>query len=332
MKNIKLWMITLVFVFSSYGFARPVRSFKVKGPVKALCFAPDLSLCAVAREIDQESAQVEIWDMRKGRLMHKLSRIVYPYHMTFSANSRCLAVNGHGFNHLQVWNPRTGKLRRTLRNQAENWHDYIAISPTGRYVAGGGSEQGTWLWEVKTGKILGCREPFFPGPIAFSPNEKNYFVLSHYNRREMTIQDVISGKVYRELGRSDAMQTAMFSPDGKIIAMAGYMPARNPAIKYEERLGFALWNVATGKKIYARTWVPTEQNWDSLFAISFSQDGALFATASDRTFRIWQTKTGKLVKVLDKRKVPVRAVSFSSKENLLATASSDGIVNLWRVP
>jgi WD40 repeat protein len=65
---------------------------------------------------------------------------------------------------------------------------------------------------------------------------------------------------------------------------------------------------------------------------AFSPAGGLLATTSDdRTVRLWQAETGRLIHSLADHQGPVSGCAFSPDGRLLATASFDGTAKLWRV-
>lgn len=66
-------------------------------------------------------------------------------------------------------------------------------------------------------------------------------------------------------------------------------------------------------------------------AVAFSPNGKLVASvANDKTARLWDTDTGKLLQVLRRHLDEVTSVAFSPDGNLVATASqAEGLVYLW---
>ncbi|MEH2303969.1 protein kinase domain-containing protein [Nostoc sp.] len=71
---------------------------------------------------------------------------------------------------------------------------------------------------------------------------------------------------------------------------------------------------------------------DCVNSVAFSPDGQILASASsDRTIKLWNVTTGKLLQSLLGHSNSVNSVAFSPDGQTLASASSDGTIKLWNV-
>ena len=68
-------------------------------------------------------------------------------------------------------------------------------------------------------------------------------------------------------------------------------------------------------------------------SVACSPDGKLLASgSSDKSIKLWEMPTGKLLKTLTGHKAGVYSVSFSPDGKLLASGSSDKSLLLWEMP
>jgi len=83
-----------------------------------------------------------------------------------------------------------------------------------------------------------------------------------------------------------------------------------------------------------------ESNWSALlqtleghsnlvYAVAFSLDSKLLASASHKTIKLWDAGSGAALQTLEGHSISVNAVAFSPDGKLLASASRDRIVKLW---
>jgi len=117
---------------------------------------------------------------------------------------------------------------------------------------------------------------------------------------------------------TDRVNSLVFSPDGKTLAIGSGEPSRSGDI--------TLWDVATGTlaKDFA------ELHLDSVFALDFSPDGKLLASGgADKAVRITDLTTGKVVKVFEGHTHHVLGVSWRADGRLLASSGADNVVKVW---
>ncbi len=145
--------------------------------------------------------------------------------------------------------------------------------------------------------------------VAYSPDSK---LIATSGYREILVHKADgSGLVARLIGRSQRIESLMFSPDGKFIGAAGGTPALFGEVQ--------IWNVAEKKLVRSLT-----LSHDTLFGGSFSNDGKRFAFGvADNSARVINVADGKQVMRLDTHSDWVLDTTFSLKQDHLISVSRD---------
>ncbi|NNE90412.1 MAG: hypothetical protein HKN23_02090 [Verrucomicrobiales bacterium] len=133
-----------------------------------------------------------------------------------------------------------------------------------------------------------------------------------------TIWEISSGKKLAEIGEGvhrDILFDAEFSPDGKLLATAGY-----------DRV-IRIWNAADGKFVRE-----IAGHNGAVFDLAFSPDGTLLASASaDETGKIWRVEDGERLDTLNQPQGEQFRIAFTPNGRFVVGAGADNRIRLWRL-
>ncbi|NUX52169.1 TIR domain-containing protein [Paraburkholderia sp. JPY418] len=114
-------------------------------------------------------------------------------------------------------------------------------------------------------------------------------------------------------GHQDAVDSAVFSPDGKRVVTASWDGAAR------------VWDAATGKQI-----VQLSGHQGLIYSAAFGPDGRRVVSASaDRTARVWDVATGRQIVQLSGHRDLVYSAAFGPDGRRVVTASADRTARVW---
>ena len=177
------------------------------------------------------------------------------------------------------------------------------------------------ITDAKTG-ALHKRLDKLPGKVTslqFSPDGKRLAAASGVagiqgSAHVWNVEDTASTQTL-EGGHHDLIYAVRWSPDGKVLATAGYDS------------GIVLWDAASGKAL--RT---LSGHNGAVFDIAFSPDGTLLASASgDQTVKVWLVKDGSRLDTLKEPQGEQFSVAFTPDGNGIVAAGADRRIRLWKL-
>ena len=256
------------------------------------------------RVIATIDGKVGIWDATTGKVVRMLD---LPGHMSFEtpralsstpASDRIACgtsspVGGihSGDVNAVVWDVATGQVLQTVRHIGAIQIQSIALSPDGKWLATGGQQAGTCIWDVATGKMRLALSNNNPGRrhpdeavsamganqvlcLKFSPNG-NFLAIS--DMLGVKLVDVQSGELQHQFE-----SPYRFGRSGLVFSHDGQLLARTATDKM-----VPIWSTRTGKLVAS---LSTESNGGA-----FSSDGKWFAVGlSDVTnaVAVWHFEEG----------------------------------------
>jgi WD40 repeat protein len=187
-----------------------------------------------------------------------------------------------------------------------------AWSPDGRLFATGEFGGDVSLWRV--GRAAPVRRIHTPSAVnALSFDRTTLLVASGTHVR---LVDLATGRV-KTIGFPGGVVAAVLDPKGKVFAVAMRSGKSTTASILDAHTGHLVAHLREAR--------------GGIRSFAFSPDGHLLASGSyDRTARIWEAGTGRLVHVL-RHHGYVLAEQFSPDGRSLATSSQDDAAYVWNV-
>jgi WD40 repeat protein len=197
----------------------------------------------------------------------------------------------------------------------------VAFSPDGKQLATGGHKEVT-LIDPGSGDVVG-KIADFGGKVtalAYSRDGKRLAASSsnpgtagEVRLFSCGLRDLKPEKVLA--AHNDVILDLAFSPDGRLLATAGY-----------DRL-IKLWDVTSGKEV--RT---LKDHSDAVYGVAFGPDGRLLTSAAaDRAVKVWDVATGKRLYTLGEATDWLYAVAWSPDGRHLAAGGVDKSIRVWEV-
>jgi WD40 repeat protein len=239
----------------------------------------------------------------------------------------------------------------------------VAFSVDSKYVATTGVHQNVLVWDAKTGapwtELRG--HTHWIASIEFSPKDSSLLVTAgDHTARVWNIGSTedTGQEVFTLRGHHGDVVDAAFNSQGDEIITASFDGARLWTLSWGELSGRGQPRccrestvISPNKKLTLtlpdqairdhdvlrhdnfenRDLPPLQGHEQRVESAAFSPDGTLIVTAggADNTARVWDSKTGKTLKIFGGHEGPVWPAEFDKTGTLVVTASGDGTARVW---
>lgn len=256
--------------------------------------------------------------------------------------------------HLVLWDTKTGKPK--ILSETETGIVWLGFSPDGKKCVSTGGPA-TRVWDTETGQCLWTAVKYNAEETHFTPDNKYLIAAPGGGQSEWRIWEADSGKLAKELHPPKGY-VWMFavSPDGRSLLLPtetdyvlwdmskGETRHRWPGAIQSGRATFApdgrsavthdtilrRWDVKTGKNFYAD--VTPLGHVASIHKFFFSQNGKrLVSIGGDRTARVWDTATSKLVRTIGVDADSIDAWAITPDAKWLVAVDFRMTVHRWSI-
>ena len=231
--------------------------------------------------------------------------------VAFATDGRTL-VGATNDEYVDLWDTTTWSKRQT-GSESVYEVDTVAISPDGRFVAGGSWGDLT-IWDAASGTVV--RKLMVPGAtgIAFSPNGRS--LVSAARDGSVILWDTASWAQLRTIKLPDCdsgcVDALAYSPDGRTLASWSMVSS------------ITFWDTATWT---IKTTIVTPK----VVSVAFSRDWRTVAGGStDGSITLWDTTSGAQSKTFAGSTGVVESIAFSPDGRSLA-GSTDAAVIVWDI-
>ena len=283
--------------------------------IRCLAFSPDGAKLTSAGA----DRVIHVWDVRDGKLLAGPN--ARGRHTIAVIGGHPLRLASSGGSTVRVWDTVTGE-EVAPTNLCPAYT--VAASPDGKWLAVGGTDFFTQLWNAAEGTLAASLEATKPpiGAATFSANS-NY--LSHTSPADGLVwiwncETKNPDLILIEAADGCTLEGVSFHPDGRRIAAGGI-----DYLSTGERDGaVCVWDIPTKDKLYTID--------IGVYALAFDPAGKYLAGAGmDDVVYVWDADTQDTVFVLGGHQQQIHTIAFDPSGSYLVSGGDDLTVRVWDV-
>ena len=286
---------------------------------------------------------IKLWNVKTGKLLQTLEgHSSWVNSVAYSPDSQTLA-SASSDKTIKLWNVKTGKLLQTLKGHSD-WVNSVAYSPDGRTLASGSGDKTIKLWNVNTGNLLQT----FTGhshsvrSVAYSPDGQTLASASGDKTIKIWQIPASISKAPVQQPQSQVSQPVISTPPSQyVIGLIALFLLITPGLVILSQILSQIYynlytpsptsiaNLSSGISLEKTL----EGHSDSVSSVAYSPNGQTLASGGgeDKTIKLWNVKTGKLLQTLKGHSEGVTSVAYSPDGQTLASGSYDKTIKLWNV-
>jgi WD40 repeat protein len=260
---------------------------------------------------------IHVWDVRDGKLLagpnNKGANAVA---VVAGSPLRLASSSGPA---VRVWDTATGE-EVAPTNLCPAYT--VAASPDGRWLAVGGTDHFTQLWDAAAGVLAGSLEATKP-PIGFATFSADSKYLAHTSPTDGLVwiwncETKNPDLILIEAADGCTLEGVSFHPDGHRIAAGGI-----DYLSTGERDGaVSVWDIPTKEKLYTI----------DVYALAFDPAGKYLAGAGmDDAVYVWDADTQDTIFVLGGHQQAINCIAFDPSGSYLVSSGDDLTVRIWDV-